>query len=201
MALIGDSHKSRAKNEPSPGLPKHDEALWRRLRGGDERAFEELFRENYYFLYDYGLKFCQRPELVKDNIQELFAYIWQKRARISLANSIKAYLLVSFRRLILQSLQKQKMQQTAQTEFEAQRQQIFSAEDLIIFAEIETSHRESFKRAFALIPDRMREALYLKVYQNLNYKEIAAVMQLNPQVARNYVYEALKKLRTLLPPE
>lgn len=74
----------------------------------------------------------------------------------------------------------------------------FSFEDLIVFAEKDKAEKRVLKNAVKKIPARMREALYLKTYDGLSYREIADIMQVRPQVARNYVSEAYRRLRKLL---
>lgn len=49
-----------------------DLALWRRLRAGDARAFETLYRRHEASLYRFALLRCGRPELAADVIQEVF---------------------------------------------------------------------------------------------------------------------------------
>jgi len=56
----------------------------------------------------------------------------------------------------------------------------------------------ALQQALNKIPSRMREALYLKTYQGLSYKEIAVVMKMSSQVARNYVSEAFHRLRVIV---
>ncbi len=173
--------------------------LWRRLIKGDAEALEQLFRAHYPLLFDYGLKLTRQEELVKDGIQEVFAYIWDRRRMLANAESVRAYLLVSLRRQLLRALARQQKQHSLQQELSInQVEEAFSAEDLIIFAETEDAEKAAFKKAFSEIPARLREALYLKTYDGLSYKEIADVMHVKPQVARNYVSEAFQRLRDSL---
>ncbi|MFQ5603525.1 MAG: RNA polymerase sigma factor [bacterium] len=173
--------------------------LWERLKKGDAQALEFLFRAYYSHLFDYGVKLAREQELVKDAIQEIFSYIWEKRRNLSAVDSIKAYLLVSLRRLLLNTLSKQRRQKTAHHEFTMEQiADVFSLEDLIIFAEQEASEQKRLQGAFKEIPARMREALYLKMYDNLTYKEIAVIMNVRPQVVRNYLSEAYHRLKALL---
>lgn len=179
----------------------NDTQLWQDLQHGDPQALEKLFHHHYSILYDYGVKLTRQKELVKDGIQELFAYIWEKHERLADAKSIRAYLLVSLRRQLLLALAKQHQRTSVQEEFGVdQFEDIFTAEDLIIFAEKEKNEREAFKKAFNQIPARLREALYLRTYDSLTYKEIAEIMNVTLQVARNYVSEALQHFRKLMRP-
>lgn len=175
--------------------------VWARLKKGDAQALEFLFRAYYSYLFNYGVKLAREEELVKDAIQELFSYIWEKRRNLSAVESIKAYLLVSLRRRLLNTLGKQGRQKTAHQEFTMEQiANVFSLEDLMIFAEQEASEQKRLRSAFKKIPARMREALYLKMYDNLTYKEIAEIMNVRPQVVRNYLSEAYHRLKALLQP-
>lgn len=176
-----------------------DRQLWMSLKMGEEQALEELFHLHYALLYDYGLKLARQEELVRDCIQEIFAYIWEKRTKLAVVESTRSYLLVSLRRQLLKTIAKQQKRQSVDHEFGIDHnEQVFSAEDLTIFSEIEESRKQAFKVIFNKIPTRMREALYLKTYDGLTYKEIAKIMHVKPQVARNYVSEALQRLKELV---
>ena len=175
--------------------------VWERLKKGDAQALEFLFRAYYFYLFHYGVKLAGEEELVKDAIQEVFSYIWEKRKNLSAVDSIKAYLLVSLRRLLLIALGKQRRQKKAHQEFTMEQiADVFSLEDLMIFAEQEASEQKRLRGAFKGISARMREALYLKTYDNLTYKEIAEVMNVRPQVVRNYLSEAFHRLKEMLGP-
>ena len=159
----------------------------------------ELFRMHYAMLYDYGFKLSRQAELVRDSIQEVFAYLWERRAKIAVAESVRAYLLVSLRRQVLHALAQQRQRHAVYTAFETlEPREYFSPEDFLILQETEAGERLSLKRALQAIPPRMREALYLKTYNGLSYREIAGVMNVSAQVARNYVCEAMQRLREVL---
>ena len=150
-------------------------------------------------LYDYGIKFSNQAELVKDSIQEVFAYLWEKRETISKINSVPAYLLVSMRRQLLKVIRQQQRIQDTYHEFNLNNSDNnFTAEDLIIMNEEKAVEKKIVQQAFNKIPPRMREALYLKMYSGLSYKEISLIMHINSQVARNYVSEAFRRLRLIL---
>ncbi|RMD64903.1 sigma-70 family RNA polymerase sigma factor [Candidatus Parcubacteria bacterium] len=186
-------------SSPWEAAAADDRRLWENLRQGDSRALEQLFQTHYTALFDYGLKLAGQSELVKDAIQDLFIYLWEKRTTLANAASVRAYLLISFRRRLLSAIDRQREQRQALHEIAQERpDNAFSAEDSLIFAEVKESQKQALKKAFETIPARMREALYLKTYTCLSYAEIAQVMDVRPQVARNYVSEAFRRLRDLL---
>ncbi|MFQ5650271.1 MAG: RNA polymerase sigma factor [bacterium] len=186
MALIETSNK----------LAAEDRQLWERLRLDDEKALETLFTRHHHFLYDYCLKLARSEELAKDCIQEVFIYIWKKRKDIASVSSVKAYLLSSVRRHYLSMLEKnRKLKNRHQSLATGEDLYAFSPEDLVVLQEHREEKKELLQNAMSEIPARMREALYLRTFDELSYKEIAEVMQVSPQVAYNYVSEAFQRLK------
>ncbi len=184
--------------EPSPPSDRSETALWVRLCEGDAAALEALFRSHYAALYHYGLTLTPRPELVKDAVQDVFAYLWEKRSRLALPQSVKAYLMVSVRRCLVRRLEAERQRNATHESFvDEHAAHGFGASEDAAAGEEATPARQ-VREAFEQIPARMREALYLKVYGGLAHQEIAQVMEISPQVARNYVSGALKRLRQLL---
>jgi RNA polymerase sigma factor (sigma-70 family) len=169
------------------------------MRDGDEQALAVLFRRHYALLYDYGVKLSGQEELTKDSIQEVFAYVWEKRESLSEVDSVRSYLLVSLRHHLLKTLQKQRQRQNAHHEYGMEQEEgKFSFEDLLELQEKEDATKQALKSALDKIPTRLREALYLKTYDGLTYQEIGKIMNINSQVARNYVCEAFQRLRNIL---
>ncbi len=170
--------------------------LWRSMQDGEAEALAGLFKIYFAMLFDYGMKLCGNEELVKDSIQEIFVTLWNRRSRLSVPRSVKGYLLAALRRQLLSTLHHNRRQTEALSQLEWN--DAFSPEDLLIVRETEAARRRALQAALAEIPARIREALYLKTYQNLSYQEIASTMQVSPQVARNYVCEAFQRLRQIL---
>ena len=54
---------------------------------------------------------------------------------------------------------------------------------------------EAVKNAIAALPNKQREALILRKYQELSYEEISAILDTSVEGARANVYQGLKKLR------
>lgn len=169
------------------------------LRKGSTQALATTFNRNYSILFNFGFSICHDEELTKDAIQELFIYIWEKRSNLSEVNSVRAYLLTSQRRLIIKALKKRKNESKQNLLYKSELpDKAFSAQDMLILKETDEQNKHVLKIAIEEIPERMREALYLKTYNNLSYKEISEIMDISYQVSRNYVSEALHRLRKLL---
>ncbi len=176
-----------------------DKELWEQVRNDDSAALNTLYHRYHIALWEYAVSLTRRNDLAKDAIQEAFVYIWMKRHAIQLNSSLKAYLLISVRNHLLKSLQRQR--RFVDSPISSQNgipDDAFSPEDMIVIRESKEVSKQLIEKMIARIPARKREALYLKVYNNLPYKEVASIMEVSPQVARNYVSEAYQQLHVLL---
>lgn len=173
-----------------------DERLWQLVRKGKPEALSLIFKSKYEMLFNFAFSLCHNEELAKDSIQEMFIYLWEKRSQLSEVVSVRAYLLASLRRLIIKSIKKKKTEEDKNKAIiDELPKEAFSPLDMIIIRECNEQTELRLKKALEAIPDRIREALYLKTYSNLSYKEISVVMSISSQVARNYVSEAFHRLR------
>jgi RNA polymerase sigma-70 factor (ECF subfamily) len=53
-------------------------------------------------------------------------------------------------------------------------------------------------QAIDQLSNRQKEIIYLKFYQNLSYEEVSEIMNINYQVARNLLHQAIKAMRKIL---
>lgn len=177
-------------------------AVWRKfVSRADAMSFRELF--NCYFkpLYGYGIKLSNRPELVKDCIQELFRNLWERRDNLAHIESPNVYLFVSLRRKILKERSSHRKTRGSLEEMDGDGFIQFAREDLIIRDEVKYQKREELKDALNQLPDRQREVIFLHFYNGMSYGEIEEILSINRQSVRNHVYRAMETLRTLLDTE
>jgi RNA polymerase sigma factor (sigma-70 family) len=177
-----------------------DGLLWANFKEGDEASFKELFERYADVLLKYGLTVIANREMVKDAIQDLFIEILRKRKKLASPESVKFYLIVSLRRLLISKNKTEIKRYTAVDLSESR--YIVSHEKSVI--EIMVNKEEDMLQAkilsdgIKLLPHRQQEAIFLRFYEGLEYEEISKVMSLNYQVVRNTVHRAVKALRTKL---
>lgn len=73
-----------------------EQAVWAQFRAGDQRAFDALMTTQYRTLFRYGNRFSTDPEFIRDSIQDLFLYLWERRASLHAEVSVKPYLLYHY---------------------------------------------------------------------------------------------------------
>lgn len=169
---------------------------WERLKSGDMHGLRALYDLHIKALYAYGMNLCHDPDQVKDCIHELFLAIWNNHAKVTIPKSGKAYLLVSLRRRIFDPGPKSNLQ-TDNIE-DTNVDYILSTPDhetSWISADDEQDKQDKLEKAMERISDRQREIIHMKYYQQMEYEDIARIMNLNYQSARNLVTRALMALR------
>jgi RNA polymerase sigma factor (sigma-70 family) len=156
-----------------------------------------VFKYHFDSLYNYGIKMIRNEELVKDCIQELFFRMWKNNVDFSAVTYLKAYLLKGLRHQILNSLEL-KCHQMDKVQIEESLHIEFSPEDYFIQNQYEEGLRTKILHALNQLSDKQREAIYLRYFEELEYDEIAEIMNINLQSVKNNVHRGLDSLRNLL---
>ena len=179
--------------------PKHidDELLWKAFKHGDEHALMTIFDRFSQPMYNYGYKIWNNSEGVKDSIQELFIELWKNRTRLSDTDAIKPYLFKSLRRKLLREKLSSRVVLWLR---------LFTSEEgveqsdefkLIEGQESDLQRKKIDKILNEHLTDRQREAIFLRYYEEMDYDNIAAVMNLKKQVVYNLINKALERLRSV----
>jgi len=173
-----------------------DETLWEGMLRGDQDMFLSLYNRYYHALLFVGLKEIRDPQLVKDTIQQLFLYLWEKRESIHVARNVKSYLLTSFLRKLSADWKKSGKVSKLQVVYSQYSEDTTPSPEENLILKDEQQH--PFRHLMDFInelPSRQKELLYLKFYEGLSYEEIVQQTGLTHRTIYNKIHEALKKLR------
>lgn len=170
--------------------------LWQNIKCNNQLAFSVLYNRYTERLYNYGMHQCHDRELVTDCLQELFTSIWMKRNELSDVVSVKSYLFKSFRNLILKKLNWRKKFLLSIDVSDARSFEItLPVEQMIELDELEAERNTKIKKCILGLTKRQREAVFLKFYNDLNYTEIATIMELQIDSVYNIMSRALDVVR------
>lgn len=172
-----------------------DKELWKGLKSGDTQCFDILFRKFYSELYYYGMKIFSDAEFVKESIQEVFIRIWETRERLGEVENPKVYLLVSFRRMMLTKLGKDKRKLHVEFGKADHYSFFFELNEFERHDEVSPEIREVLLKSIHSLTKRQREIIQLFFYHELSYSEVAKVMKMSVQATRNLMYRTLIHLR------
>ena len=173
-----------------------ESVLWIQFREGEKNALGSLFELYYDDLYAYGMKLTGNEELVRDSIQDLFVKLWESRNRIKTVKQVKPYLIRAFRNLTIdQSRLAEKVPIQNVSISELPELLYFEPEDFKTEAEFAQDQISKLLNALNELPPRVREAVYLRYFTGLNYDELATVMNVTVQSARNLIHQGIKSLK------
>lgn len=172
-----------------------DQALWAAMRAGDESAFDVLYNRYFQVLFSYGKRLAGE-ETVSDAIQELFITIWRQRQSLNQALSVKFYLFRSLRREIVRMRKNEPGLHEAWERLDEKLLPVqLSPESLFAHNEETMEQAEQLRRWLDQLPPRQNEALLLRYYHNLEYAQVAEMLHIKEQTARNLVQKALAILK------
>jgi RNA polymerase sigma-70 factor (ECF subfamily) len=172
----------------------HQTKLADEIRNGSEEALFSLMTFYYNDLFKYGLKFTADANLTKDIIQQFILHIWSGRTKFQVVDNIERYLLVAFKRFIIQELRKNSRYNSMYTTSDGGLQYL-DEQPMISFQQNELLSNTLLK-AIETLPNRYKELLKMRYYEQMSFDDIAKKTSLSVRTVYNCLHEALKKLRS-----
>ncbi|MRX69887.1 RNA polymerase sigma factor, sigma-70 family [Flavobacterium resistens] len=174
-----------------------DNALWNKLKDGDEKSFSMLFERYYADLVRYGNSLSPFEEKVQDCIQDVFTDIWIYRSSLQNSVVVKAYLLASVRKRIARLNERDHIfRKTASTDSIAFLLEFSVDHELLDDADDDAKEKLiHLNKLLNDLPARQKEALYLRYHQGLSVEQIAEMLDVNYQSASNLLHRGLMSLR------
>ncbi|MBS0028338.1 RNA polymerase sigma factor [Chitinophaga sp. 22321] len=176
-----------------------DKDIWEAFRSGDESSLQIIFDKYYAPLFNYGHRFSADDHLIEDALQDLFVKLWKNRDSIKDTNSVKNYLYKSFRRVLLRILevQQRKYSFAVLDEWSEPGGEMAYDQTMISRERLEEI-RGNLLAALEKMTPRQREIIHLRYYEEMEYEEIAALMQLSVSSTYKLLYKAIDTLRQYL---
>jgi len=173
-----------------------DPAVWEACIAGDKSSYADIYRLYYPRLYNYGYKLTNNVVLIEDSIQEIFVRFWMNREKLTAIREFRSYLFVSFRHYLMQLLSQQRK---LQGDLGNDEQYIFalemSAEQQRLAKEEAYEQLSILKNAIDCLTPRQKEAIFFRFYENMEYDEIAAILQISVKATYKLMARAIDVLR------
>ena len=168
---------------------------WSRMKNGDPRALEGIYRANIQSLINYGEKITPDADLVKDTIQDLFIELWRGRQQLSDIVQVKFYLFRALRNKLYRLISHQSFVSQGELQLSTENLRAEYVELGFVSREEEAQIRHDLIKLLKNLPQRQREAIYLRFYHNFSCEAIASMMDMNYQSTINLMHRALNSLR------
>lgn len=171
-----------------------DSIIWDSFKTGDKKAYATLYSRFSKLLMQNCLKYSNDRNLIEDCIHDLFLEIWNNKLNLVTPESVKAYLLSSTQRKIVHIIKKnRKRQKSIGNDIELK--VAFSVEENIITEQIYQEKSMGIKIALNSLTKRQKEAVCLRYYNGLGYKEIATQMNIGTASVYNLVSKAIDNIQ------
>jgi len=169
----------------------YENEIWNKVVQGDKIALENIFHHNYHCLLKYGDKISKDKNITQDAVQEVFLNILLYHSKLSNVKNVKSYLFKSLRLEIWRRLKyDDKILNFENLPFEPQ----FSFEEKKIEDEILKIRIKEIAESLNDLPERQREAIYLRFYEGMTFDEISGIMSIEKSSSYKIIYKGLKKL-------
>ena len=149
-----------------------------RIREGDIKAFEDVFRRYYSPLCWYAMSITGSMEAAEEIVEELFYGFWRDRERLPLFRSMKSYLYIAVRnREFVLSRKGRTQDSNPQEEMEYQ------------------ELRHLIDATLARMPERRLRIFRMHRMEGKKYAEIASQLSLSVKTVEAEMTKALKALK------
>lgn len=176
-------------------LPDEGREWVARVRAGDERAFESLFRALAPGLCALATRYVGSRSVAEELVQDLFLDVWTRRESLHIEQTISAYLYTAVRHRALNHVRRERgPARVRDTSFAMHPDdpdpRAPGASELLDALEIQD--------AIDRLPARCRLVFTLHRQQDMSYGEIATSLGLSIKTVETQMGRALKSLRERL---
>ena len=164
---------------------------------GNEKAYSYFYKLFVNDLYAYGISLGANETAIKDVIQNIFFNIYSSDIHFESVKHLRYYLLRSMKHRIYDIFKSSSYTITdSLSDYETMS---FAVEADVINDLISEEQQQILKKKLnemlSILTDRQREAIYLRYTQELEFEEIAQILDMTIPASRKLVSRALKKLR------
>jgi RNA polymerase sigma-70 factor, ECF subfamily len=175
-------------------LPYHGPEWIERIRSGDARAFETLFRALAPGLVVLSARYVGSRQVAEELVQELFLDLWTQRAELRVEQALTAYLYAATRNRAINYAKRERrmVRWDAASDERPDRPDPAAPNESELLDALELQH------AVETLPARCRLIFTLNRQQDMTYGEIATSLGLSIKTVETQMGRALKALRDRL---
>lgn len=163
---------------------------------GDKKAFESLYFMYYKRLYQFAFLFLNSKELSEEVVSDVFLNIWIKREQLDPKRNIRQLLYTSVRNLSINYSQRENsiLRKDNIKTYELEIESIEPYTDETIDREL---LHERLQKAFDQLPERCRMIARLHFNDQLQYIEIANILNITRKTVEAQIAIAIRKTKEI----
>ena len=169
-----------------------DNEIIRRIRKGDIRQFESLFRSSYVSLVKYARTLIKDHDSAEEIVQDLFFRLWKDKEKLNIESSLTGYLFRSVHNKCLHFIDHSRVVERYAEEMSyRQPEKQENPSDILQYKELQVKIAEILER----LPERCGQIFYLSRFEGLKYTEIAEKLSVSVKTVESNMGRALKEFR------
>ena len=166
----------------------------KKIKEGDIKAFESIFRLYYTPLCLYATSITGEQEVAEEIVQDLFYVFWKERESLPILRSIKNYLYGATRNRSLQYLEHREVRYRYRNTVLARENpesESYTPQDQLEYKELQSL----VNRALGKLPERRLRIFRMHRFEGMKYAEIASSLSLSIKTVEAEMTKALQTLR------
>jgi len=170
----------------------NDLLLFKKIKDGDIKAFETIFRRYHLPLCIYASSITGRADIAPDVVQDIFYIIWKERATIRIRSSVGNYLYGAVKNRSLQYLERMRVHERY-VEYVSNKPEPAapSPQEQLEYKELETAVDTTLAR----LPERRLLIFRMHRMQGLKYAEIAEKLSISVKTVEAEMTKAYRHIR------
>ncbi len=172
-------------------MKREEKYLVKRLKSGDNRVFDLIYKTYYQSLVDFAQMFLDDRFCAEEVVNEFFVWLWENRKSVKIKYNLAGYLYKSIKNRVLNRLNKKQNIVLQQLRENLEQEAQIPPDQQLIYNE----EWQKVQNILQLIPERSREIFIMHRYDGLKYKEIAQLLNISVNTVENHIVKALQILR------
>jgi RNA polymerase sigma-70 factor (ECF subfamily) len=186
-------------------MTRSDVQLMLDVKAGDDASFDILLQKYRSPLVNFLHRMVRDTATAEDLAQEVFLRVYRARKRYSPSAKFTTWLFRIATNLALNSVRDNRHRHMevsldAPTEEDQAPRELPAPEMRIDEHMIERDRAEFIRRAIASLPEKQRAAVLLHKYEEMDYGEIAKILECSESALKSLLFRAYETLRVQLAP-
>jgi RNA polymerase sigma-70 factor (ECF subfamily) len=172
-----------------------DSEIIRRIRQGDTRQFESLFRSSYVSLVKYAKTLVRDHDTAEEIVQDLFFRLWKDKEKLHIESSLNGYLFRAVHNRCLHYIGHTRVVEKYAREMAVSEPERYnSPNDILHYRELQAKIATVLER----LPEKCGKIFCMSRFEGLKYSEIAERLSVSIKTVEANMGRALKEFRKAL---
>lgn len=159
-------------------------------------SLSKVYFHFYDHLFDYGMRLTSDKQAVEDAIQSSFMNIIKARENIGDVKNLPGYLISTFRRQLIQDLNRQKKLIPTESLPEEHFDYFKNSHSTILDEEDLEKVYSTVKQCIDRLTEKQKEIIYLRFEREISYEEISEMLSITVDSCYKSVYRTINIIRT-----